>query len=370
MIIIRMRTSFAIFFILISYNTYASSRIKDIVTIEGVRDNLLIGHGLVVGLNGSGDNLNNTIFTQKGLIDTLERLGVNTKGSNLKTKNVAAVTITATLPPFSRAGNRIDIVVSTLGDAKSLQGGTLLAAPMLGADGEVYAVAQGQISLGGFNASGKTLTVNKGVLTNGFISNGAIVEKEINFKFNSLASIKLALKNPDISTAIDIASKINNKINSSIAKATDPGTVELNISNNYKNNIVNLLAQIEQIKIEPDQVAKIIIDEASGTIVIGDNVRISPVAISQGNLTVIIDEQTEINQPEALSIGGSTIVTPSTKITIDDEMGKKLQIIEEGTTLRDLVHGLNSLGVSPRDLITILQNIKALGALQAEIETR
>ncbi|MFN7039101.1 MAG: flagellar basal body P-ring protein FlgI [Alphaproteobacteria bacterium] len=356
--------------IIFPFNLYASSRIKDIVTVEGVRDNLLIGYGLVVGLNGTGDNLNNSVFTQKGLIDTLERLGINTKGANLKTKNVAAVTITATLPPFSRQGSKIDVAVSTLGDAKSLQGGTLLAAPLLGADGEVYAVAQGQISLGGFTASGKSATISKGVATNGFIANGAIVEKEIEFDLSSLKVIKLALKNPDISTALEIANNINAKTGATLAKASDPGTVELSITEYQQDNIVELLANIEQIKIDPDQPAKIIIDEASGTIVMGENVRISPVAIAQGNLTVTITENTDVSQPDALSLGGTTVASASTQITVDEENGKKMQVLEKGTTLRSLVNGLNALGVGPRDLITILQNIRAAGALQADIETR
>ncbi len=348
---------------------HAAIRIKDIVTVEGIRDNLLVGYGLVVGLNGTGDNLSNSSFTQKGLVDFLERLGVNTRGANLKTKNLAAVTLTATLPPFSRQGNKIDVAVSTLGDAKSLQGGTLLATPLLGADGEVYGVAQGQVSLGGFSASGKNGTaINKGVTTNGFIPNGAIVEKEINFDFSSMNNIKLSLRNPDMTTAFNIASVINRHLGGKLSKALDPGTVELSISSNQQENIVTLLSELEQLTIDPDSSAKIIIDEASGTIVMGDNVRISPVAISQGNLTVTITEQTNVTQPHSLS-HGKTKTTQTSSVSVADP-GKKMQVLDGKSNLHDLVDGLNALGVGPRDLINILQNIKAVGALQADIENR
>lgn len=350
----------------------AASRIKDIVNVEGVRDNLLVGYGLVVGLNGTGDNLNNAAFTQKGLTDFLERLGINTRGTNLKTKNIAAVTITASLPPFSRQGSRIDVSISTLGDAKSIQGGTLLATPLVGADGEVYAVAQGQIAIGGFQAANKnnTTTVSKGVSTNGTIAGGGIVEKEIDFNFNTLKSLKLALRNPDISTALRIAQSINSRLASSTANAIDPGTVELKIPEHFQNNLVGLLAEIEQIEVEPDQVAKIIIDEASGTIVMGENVRISTVAVAQGNLTVTVKDETQVFQPGAFAPpGAETVTAPAGGVTIE-EKNRNLAVLESGTSLRELVNGLNALGVGPRDLITILQNIKAAGALQAEILMR
>jgi flagellar P-ring protein precursor FlgI len=355
-----------LFFII---EAHAAIRIKDIVTVEGIRDNLLVGYGLVVGLNGTGDNLSNSSFTQKGLVDFLEKLGVNTRGANLKTKNLAAVTLTATLPPFSRQGNKIDVAVSTLGDAKSLQGGTLLATALLGADGEVYGVAQGQVSLGGFSASGKTGTsINKGVTTNGFIPNGAIVEKEINFDFSSMSTIKLSLRNPDMTTAFNISSAINHHLGGKLSKALDSGTVELLLSNHQQENIVTLLSELEQLTIDPDSSAKIIIDEASGTIVMGDNVRISPVAISQGNLTITITEQANISQPHSLS-QGKTKETQVSDVSVSDS-GKKMKVLDGKSNLHDLVEGLNSLGVGPRDLINILQNIKAVGALQADIENR
>lgn len=360
-----------IFNILLSSLSLATeTRIKDIVSIEGIRENILIGYGIVVGLNGTGDNLSNSAFTQKGLVDFLERLGVNTRGANLKTKNLAAVTVTASLPSFSRIGNKIDIAVSTLGDAKSLQGGTLLATPMLGADGEVYAVAQGQVSLGGFSAATKSgNSVNKGVATNGFIPSGAIIEKEIDFDLRNMKSLKLSLRNADLSTAIDIANVINQQQNYKLAVAIDPKTIELNIPSQQQENVVELLAQIEQLTVKPDQTARIIIDEASGTIVMGQNVRISPVAVAQGNLTVTISQQNDISQPNSLS-NGLTTVNTTTTIKAEEDKGSKIQTLKSNSTLQELVDGLNALGVGPRDLINILQNIKAAHALQAEIETR
>lgn len=344
----------------------AMSRIKDIVSVEGVRDNLLVGYGLVVGLNGTGDNLTNAPFTQRGLTDFLSRLGVNASGINLKTKNIAAVTVTASLPAFSRSGSTLDITVSTLGDSKSLLGGTLLATPLIGADGEVYAVGQGSVTIGGFQAAGKGTTISKGVSTNGYIANGAIIEKEIEFSLDSMKKIKLALRNPDMTTALRIAAAINGYAGAKIAVSTDPGTVELTVPLSQKNNVVGLLSDIEKLSVETDQPARIVIDEASGTIVMGENVRIDTVAIAQGNLTVTIKETPKVSQPAPLS-GGKTVVVPDTSITVDEEKGNRMVEMERGATLRDLVDGLNALGVGPRDMITILQTIKAAGALQADL---
>jgi flagellar P-ring protein FlgI len=346
-------------------------RIKDIVSIEGIRDNLLIGYGLVVGLNGTGDNLNSAVFTQKGLTDLLERLGVNTRGASLKTRNIAAVTVTAYLPPFARQGSKIDVTVSTLGDAKSLQDGTLIATPLLGADGQVYAVAQGQVSVGGFAAEARDGTkISKNVTTNASVINGAIIEKEIPFDFQSMESVKLALKNPDISTALQISDNINLSYGDEVAKALDPGTVQLKIPEDAKDNIMRFFADIEQLTITPDQIAKIIIDEASGTIVMGENVRISPVAIAQGNLTVIIKEQASVSQPTEFSRTGETKDVNDSNIQVDEEKGNQMVVMPEGTTLGELVDALNSLGVGPRDLITILNTIKSSGAMQATIEVK
>lgn len=349
----------------------AESRIKDIVAFEGIRDNILMGYGLVVGLNGTGDKLNNNAFTEQSMIAFLERQGVNTRGQQLKSKNVAAVTVTATLPAFARNGGRIDVTVSAMGDAKDLQGGTLLATPLYGADGEVYAVAQGSLSLGGFRAEGKSTTVTKGVPTQAMIPSGAIVEREIDFRLNDLQEVKLALKNPDITTARAISQAINAEIGPGTADVADPNTVKLVVPPIYEGSVVKLLADIEQLPVATDQPARIVIDEASGTIVIGENVRIDTVAVAQGNLTVRVQETPLVSQPNPLAPeGAETVQVAITDVAVNDDPGKRLAVLPRGATLKDLVGGLNALGVGPRDLITILQTIKAAGALQAEIEIR
>lgn len=351
-----MKQIFLVMFILFGHEAFAETRIKDIVNFEGIRENVLIGYGLVVGLNGTGDNLKNSAFTEKGLTDFLEKLGVNTRGANLKTKNVAAVMVTATLPPFARSGSKISVDISTIGDAKSLKGGTLLATPLVGADGEVYAVSQGAISIGSKPADelGKPETNNP---TGGFIASGAIVEREVAFDLSSLKTINLALKNPDISTARSIETAVNSSLRDTYAFATDPGTVNLEIPPQYYNNVVELLAEIENIKVYPDTVAKIIIDEATGTLVFGDNVKISRVAIAQGNLVVKVGEEEDFE----FNIG---LVKEKPKVS---ERGKEIAILKETTKLSELVAGLNALGVKPKDLISIIKSIKQAGALHAEI---
>jgi flagellar P-ring protein FlgI len=349
-----------------------AARVKDVVSFEGVRDNMLMGYGLVVGLNGSGDKLQNNAFTEQSLIAFLERQGVNTRGLQLKSKNVAAVTITARLPAFARAGSTIDVNISAMGDAKSLLGGTLLATSLLGADGNVYAVAQGPVTIGGFEASGQSGTaITKGVPTNGFISNGALVEREIDFRLNDLPTVRLALRNPDITTAHSIARAINLQVGPGTSKVEDPGTVTLMVPAAYNGDVTGLLADIETLDVKTDQPARIVVDEATGTIVMGENVRISTVAVAQGNLVVKVEETPQVSQPNPFSPeGAQTLLVPRTDVTVDEEAGNQIAVLQEGATLRDLVAGLNALGVGPRDLITILQTIKAAGALQADIETR
>ncbi len=346
-----------------------TTRIKDIVNIEGVRDNALIGYGLVVGLNGTGDKLNNSPFTEQSLIAMLERLGVNVRGQNLNTGNVAAVMVTATLPAFASQGSRIDVTVSTMGDAKSLQGGTLLVTPLMGADGDVYAVSQGPIAISGFVASGAAQTVTQNIPTRGRIASGAMVEKEIDFKLTDLTSVRLALRNPDFTTARRIARAINGFTNAEMAVADNDATVVLNKPPGYAGTIVDLITDIEQLPIQPDQIAKVVIDENSGTIVMGSEVRISTVAIAQGNLTIKINETPQVSKPNPFAEQGETVVVPRSDIEINQGETVKLAVLENGVTLQDLVTGLNKLGVGPRDIITILQAIKAAGALQAEIET-
>jgi len=358
------------YLVAMSSMAHAESRLKDIVNFEGVRENMLMGYGLVVGLNGTGDKLKNSAFTEQSLIAFLERQGVNTRGTELKTQNVAAVTITATLPPFARTGSKIDVSVSAMGDAKNLAGGTLLATPLYGADGEVYAVAQGSISIGGFRAQGESTTITKGVPTSGFIANGGMVEREIEFALNRMREMKLSLRNPDITTAQRISQVINENVGAGIANVSDPGTVVLSVPEIYRSNVTKLLAEIEKLPVETDQVAKIVVDEASGTIVMGENVRIDTVAVAQGNLVVKIEEKPAVSQPSPLSPDGQTVVVPQTTITADEKPGQRMALLNRGASLKDLVAGLNALGVAPRDLITILQTIKAAGALQAEITTR
>ncbi len=352
----------------------AEARLKDIVTFEGIRTNMLMGYGLVVGLNGTGDKLQNNAFTEQSLIAFLERQGVNTRGTNLKSKNVAAVTVTAQLPAFSRSGSNIDVTVSAMGDAKDLTGGVLLATPLYGADGEVYAVAQGAISIGGFRAASDegSTTITKGVPTSGYIANGGIVEREVDFNLNHLPVIKMALRNPDITTAQSVANVINANVGPGVATVSDPGTIELLVPAVFQNNSTQLLADIEKLTVETDQVAKIVVDEASGTIVMGENVRIDTVAVAQGNLVVRIEAAPVVSQPGPFAPeSAETVQATQENVSVMDEgPGKRMAVLERGATLKDLVAGLNALGVGPRDLITILQTIKAAGALQAEIQTR
>jgi flagellar P-ring protein FlgI len=345
---------------------WATSRIKDLANIEGVRQNQLIGYGLVVGLNGTGDTLNNIPFTRQSLQAMLERLGVNVRGAQMRTGNVAAVMVTANLPAFATQGTRMDVTVSALGDSKSLQGGTLLVTPLLGADGNVYAVAQGSLAISGFQAEGDAAKIVRGVPTVGRISNGAIIEREIDFALNKLGQLRLALRNPDFTTAKRIASAINDFIGSPAAEPLDPSTVQLTVPKEFQGNVIALLTEVEQLQIEPDLTAKVIIDERSGIIVMGRDVRVSTVAVAQGNLTVTISETPVVSQPQPFS-RGETRVAPRTRVGVTEE-GKKFAVVKEGVSLQQLVDGLNALGIGPRDLIAILQAIKAAGAIQADIE--
>ncbi len=344
----------------------AAARIKDIVNIEGVRDNQLVGYGLVVGLNGTGDSLNNSPFTKQSLQAMLERLGVNTRGETVRTANVAAVMVTANLPAFATQGSRMDVSVSALGDADSLQGGTLLVTPLLGADGEVYAIAQGSVLINGFSVSGEAATIISGVPTTGRISSGALIEREIDFKLGAQRSLRLALRNPDLTTARRIALGINDFIGTATAVPEDPATVRVTLPRNFNGNIVDLLTDIEQLVVQTDLPAKIVIDENSGIIVMGKDVRVATVAVAQSNLTVTIAETPEAVQPEPLSLG-ETVILPRTDLNVESA-GSNLALVPESVTLQELVDGLNALGIAPRDLIAILQAIKSAGALQAEIE--
>lgn len=345
----------------------SASRIKDLVAIEGVRENQLVGYGLVVGLNGTGDSLRNSPFTEQSIIAMLERLGVNTRGTDMKAENVAAVMVTASLPPFARPGNRLDISVSSMGDADNLRGGILIVTPLKGADGEVYAVAQGSIQVSGFSAGGDASSVTQGVPTAGRIPNGGIVEKEVNYSMLTKKEIHLSLRNPDFTTSRRIANAINESMGTQTAMALDPSTVLVIKPESYASNMVNLVTDLESLYVEPDQKAKVVVDERSGIIVIGSDVRVSEVAIAQGNLTIRVSETPQVSQPNPFG-AGETAVVPRTDVDVDGGDSKKLALLKPGVNLQELVDGLNALGIGPRDMIAILQALKVSGALYAEIE--
>ncbi len=346
---------------------FASSRIKDIADFEGVRDNQLVGYGLVVGLNGTGDNIKSVDFTKESLISLLDQIGINARGGQIKAKNIAAVMVTGNLPAFARQGSRIDVMVSAIGDAKNLQGGTLLATPLVGANGEVYALAQGQVAVGASAARGATQSVVKGVPTSGRIASGAIVENEIPFDLDSLKTIRIALRNPDFTTSRRVADAINANLGTTAAQALDPATVSMDIPEQYKGKIVDLMTKVEQLQVQPDQLARVVIDESSGIVVIGKDVKINRLAIAQGNLTIKITDIPYISQPLPFT-NGETVTGVTSVVDIEEGVDTKLSVLNTGVNLQELVDGLNALGVTPRDLISILQAIKASGALQAEIE--
>ncbi|ODT87060.1 flagellar basal body P-ring protein FlgI [Phenylobacterium sp. SCN 70-31] len=345
----------------------AKSRIKDIVEFEGVRENQLVGYGIVVGLNGTGDALRNAPFTRQSLEAMLERLGVNVRDANLNTKNVAAVMVTAKLPPFAAPGSQIDATVSAMGDAKSLLGGTLLVTPLLGADGQAYAVGQGTIQTGSVSAGGASgSAVLKGVPTAGRIAGGATVEREVGFQLANMGQMRLTLRNPDFTTARRIADAVNT-LHPGTAVAENPTIIALRPP--AGRDMVSFMAQIENLTVEPDNGAKVVIDEVAGVIVMGEAVRVSTVAIQQGNLTITVREQPAVSQPGAFAPrGAETVVIPQSDVSVDEEKGKQFLTVRSGASLSTLVAGLNALGVTPRDMISILQTIRAAGALQAEIE--
>ncbi|RMF36106.1 MAG: flagellar basal body P-ring protein FlgI [Alphaproteobacteria bacterium] len=347
----------------------ATARIKDLVEIDGVRGNDLVGYGLVVGLNGTGDGLRNSPFTEEALANLLERLGINIAGEQFRPKNVAAVLVTATLPPFARAGSRIDVTVSAIGDAKSLLGGTLIMTPLNAADGQIYAVAQGSLLAGGVVAEGDAARVTEGVPTAGTIPGGARVEREIAFDFSAQTALRLALRNPDFTTAHRIAAAINLGFGKPIARMLDSGTVALDLAASGIHP-AELMARLENLPVTPDQRARVVVDQRSGTIVLGDDVRISRIAIAQGNLTLRVSEAPVVVQPNPFSRKGETVVVPRTDAQIDSSQGTELALVEEAVSLSQLVEGLNALGVGPRDMIDILKAIKAAGALHADFIVR
>lgn len=340
-------------------------RIKDLVEFDGVRGNDLVGYGLVVGLNGTGDGLRNAPFTEEIMANILERLGVNITGEQFRPKNVAAVFVTASLPPFARAGSQIDVTVSAIGDAKSLLGGTLVMTPLNAADGQIYAVAQGTIIAGGASAEGDAAKVVLGVPTAGVIPSGARVEREIDFDFKALQQVRLALRVPDFTTAGRIEAAINAEFGSRVATMQDAGTVALDIAATGARSPAHALGRVENLAVEPEVKARVVVDQRSGTIVMGEDVRISRVAVSQGNLTLKVEEAPQAIQPNPFA-EGQTIVVPRTNATIEEEPGIGMAELAGGSSLSEVVAGLNALGVSPRDMIDILKSIDSAGALHAE----
>lgn len=342
----------------------ADVRIKDLVEFDGVRGNDLVGYGLVVGLPGTGDGIRNSPFTEDALSNLLERLGVNVTGEQFRPKNVAAVLVTAELPAFARAGRSIDVTVSAIGDASSLRGGTLIMTPLNAADGEIYAVAQGAVIAGGAVAEGDAATVTRGVPTGGVIPDGARVEREVSFALSDMAELRLALRDPDFTTASRIARAINAKLRAPAARMRDSGTVVIDPLTAGRGDIAEMIASIENVRVDKDQKARVVVDQRSGTIVLGNDVRISRVAISQGDLTLRIRETPVAVQPNPFA-EGETVVLPRTDAAIE-ETGEGLALLEEQVSLAELVEGLNALGVSTRQMIDILSAIKAAGALHAE----
>ncbi|MGD9917154.1 MAG: flagellar basal body P-ring protein FlgI [Paenirhodobacter sp.] len=361
-----MRFVFALLLALLpAVSLSAPIRIKDLVEFDGVRGNDLVGYGLVVGLNGTGDGIRNAPFTEEIMSNILERLGVNVTGEQFRPKNVAAVLVTASLPPFARAGGQIDVTVSAIGDAKSLLGGTLVMTPLNAADGEIYAVAQGAIIAGGASVQGQGASVVQGVPTSGMIPSGARVEREIAFELNSLGTIRLALREPDFTTAGRIEQAINRTFGKRVATMQDAGTVSLDIGAAHMRSAAHVIGRIENLDVEPEQKARVVVDQRSGTIVMGEDVRISHVAVSQGNLTLRVQEAPLVVQPNPFA-RGETVVVPRTTASIEQAPGTRMAEVTDTSSLSDVVAGLNALGVSPRDMIDILKSISAAGALHAE----
>ncbi|MBU1052869.1 MAG: flagellar basal body P-ring protein FlgI [Proteobacteria bacterium] len=363
-----------------------SARIKDLSSIKGIRSNQLFGYGLIIGLNGSGDK-SGTTFTIQALANMLEKMGIHVSQDDMKVNNVAAVMVSTELPPFARIGKDLDVTVSSIGDAKSLLGGTLLLTPLKGVDGKVYALAQGPIVVGGFSSGGEAGGgVTKNHPTVGRIVNGATVEKEVLVSLENRNNLTLMLNNPDFETATRVADVIKAQFGEDLAKPLDSGTLKIKVPEAYQNDVVGLIAKLGNLDVKPDNVAKVIVNEKTGTVVIGENVTISIVAVAHGNLNIQIKETKEVSQPLPFGVsrsanaapaqmpngtvvapGGATVVSPDTEINADEEK-TSLVLINSGKTVGELVRALNAIGVTPRDLITILQTIKAAGALQAELE--
>ncbi|MEA3545642.1 MAG: flagellar basal body P-ring protein FlgI [Thermodesulfobacteriota bacterium] len=345
-------------------STAEASRIKELAKLEGVRSNQLIGYGLVVGLNGTGDSAS-TRFTIQSLVSMMERLGVTVNPDTVKVSNVAAVVVTAELPPFARAGNTIDVSVSSIGDAANLAGGTLLMTPLKAADGKHYAVAQGALVVGSLAFGGKAAKVQKNHPTAGRIPDGALVEREVPFVFGENPKLNYRLKHSDFTTVSRMSQAVNRHFGGTPARTLDAGQMQVKVPEAYRNRIVQFAAELEQLTVIPDTVARIVVNEKTGTIVMGEGVRISTVAVSHGNLNLIINEQSNVSQPAPFS-EGETVVTPETDIVVEEEVGN-LVVLKQGVSIGEVAAALNAIGATPRDLIAIFQSIKAAGALYADL---
>ncbi len=357
---------FTLLLALLFTGTVSAARIKDIANIKGVRSNQLVGYGLVIGLNGTGDK--DAQITVRSISEMLEKMGLTVKPDDIKADNVASVIVTAKLPAFSNAGSRIDVLVSSIGGAENLQGGTLLFTPLKGADKKIYAIAQGPVSTGGFTVGGKSGGgIQKNFPTVGRVAGGALIEREIPSDFANKSQLVLSLHNPDFTTASRTVAAINKTLAADYAKTPDSGTIEVAVPPEYDGNIVGLVTVVENIGVTPDMFARVIINERTGTVVMGANVRLSTIAIAHGNLSIQIRESSNVSQPAAFSKGGETVVTPESDITVSEGRAP-IFVVESGVSIGEVVRALNALGVTPRDLINIFQAIKAAGALQAELE--
>jgi flagellar P-ring protein precursor FlgI len=341
-----------------------AARIKDIAKFKGVRNNQLVGYGLVVGLNGTGDS-EGTEFTIQSLVNMLERLGVTVDKDKVKVDNVAAVMVTAELPPFAKAGNTIDVQVSSIGDADNLSGGSLLMTPLKGPDGKVYAVAQGAVTIGALAFGGKAASVQKNHPTVGRIPGGALVEKEVPLTLGEDNTLTYELRQPDFTTVSRMAAIINNHFSQPLASAVDSGSLTIRVPYDFQEHAIDFIAALESLTITPDSPAKIVVNERTGTIVMGEGVKISTVAVSHANLSIVISETASVSQPNALA-QGQTEVIPETAIDVVEEKAN-LVVMEMGINIGDVANALNAIGATPRDLIAIFQAIKAAGALHAEL---
>jgi flagellar P-ring protein precursor FlgI len=348
-----------------SASTSSGTRLKDVATLQGASSMPLVGYGLVVGLNKTGDR-RQTIFSTQTLANMLERFGLSVPATQIKVENIAAVLVTGELPSYARPGARLDVTASSVGDAKSLQGGILLATPLRGANGEIYAVAQGSLSIGGFGGGGGGSSVQVNHLTVGRLPAGALVQVGVGATLPTTDTLMLVLREPDFVSAARIASKINDELGGEPAHVLDPGTIALTVPDPYRKSVASLMARIEVLPVDTDVAARVVINERTGTVVVGGNVRLGAAAVAHGNLSVSITTKFDVSQPSALSKGGETVVVPNTQVDVS-EGRNKLVTLEEGTTLESVVHALNALGASPRDIIAIMQALKAAGALRAEI---